>query len=150
MKSDTFIEEILIQNIESLLKNEQYYPLFIYTSIGIETLGAIIDNKPIRTRNQSKYRFGIALYQLFPNQYGFVNKNSFLYDTLRNHAIHNLLPSSKLFVVNKDTGNVRHLDQSKDRVTFIIETFAKDFLNASREALKKIRSGEVKIKQIAF
>jgi len=150
MKSDKFIEKFLIQQVESLLKNKQYYPLFIYASIGIETLGAIIDNKPIRARNQSKYRFGIALYQLFPNQYGFVNKNSFLYEALRNHSAHNLLPSSKLQIMDSEHKNNRHLDQSKEKVSFIIETFANDFLRASALALEKIRSGEVKIKNIEF
>ena len=150
MKSDTFIENYLIKNINSLLKEEQYYPLYIYCSIGIETLGAIIDNKPIRARNQSKYRFGMALYQLFPNQYGFVNKNSFLYDALRNHSVHNLLPSSKLQIINKGNKTVRHLDQSKERVTFVIDIFANDFLKACSSALNMIESGEVKIKNIAF
>ena len=150
MNSKQFIERFLIKEVESLIKHEQYYPTLVYTSIGIETLGAIIDDKPIRAREQSKFRFASALFHLFPNQYGFVNKQNFLYDALRNHSAHNLLPSSKLLIVNKKNKTVRHLDQSKEQTTLIIEYLANDFIKACYLAIDKIDKGEVKMKQIAM
>lgn len=148
MDSQLFIKKYLIQEVELLLKNEQYYPLLVYASIGIETLGAIIDHKPIRAREQSKFRFASALFHLFPNQYGFVNKQNFLYESLRNHSAHNLLPSGLLFIVDKDHKSVRHLDRKKEKLTFVIEQFAQDYLSACEKALQMIESGEVKLKQI--
>ena len=148
MKSPEFIEHYLIDNVKSLLKAKQYYPLFVYASIGIETLGAMIDDKPIRARNQSKYRFGTALFHLFPNQYGFVNKQAFLYESLRNHSAHNLLPSSQLMILSEDNGTIRHLDKRRDKTVFIIETFAQDFIKASEMAIQKINDGEARIKHI--
>ncbi len=150
MNSKQFIERFLIKEVESLLRHEQYYPILVYTSIGIETLGAIIDSKPIRAREQSKFRFASALFHLFPNQYGFVNKQNFLYDALRNHSAHNLLPSSKLLIVNKKNKTVRHLDQSREQTTIIIDYLAKDFIEACHLAIDKIDKGEVKMKQIAM
>lgn len=148
MDSKTFIERFMIKEVESMLEHQLYYPLLVYTAIGIETLGAIIDTKPIRAREQSRFRFASALYNLFPNQYGFVNKQNFLYDALRNHSAHNLMPSSKLLLINKDDKTVRHLDQKKNQVSLVIEILAKDFLKACETAIYKIDSGEVKLKQI--
>ena len=148
MKSTDFIEEYLVKNVESMLKEKQYYPLLVYATIGIETLGAMIDNKPIRVRNQSKYRFGTALYQLFPNQYGFINKEAFLYEALRNHSAHNLMPSGKMMILNENNGTIRHLEPRKEKVSFIIEDFAKDFLEACKLALKMIEEGKARVKFI--
>lgn len=148
MNSKQFIERFLIKEVESLLENKQFYPILVYTSIGIETLGAIIDSKPIRARGQSQFRFASALYHLFPNQYGFINKQNYLYDALRNHSAHNLLPSSKLLIINTKNKTVRHLDQSKNKTTVIIENLAKDFIDACRKALDMIDKGEVKMKNI--
>ncbi len=150
METKQLVQEYLVKETEQLLKNKSYYPLMVYASIGIETLGALLDKKPIRAREQSRFRFASALYHLFPNQYGFVNKNNFLYESLRNHSAHNLIPSSKLYIVEQDAPKMRHLDQSKERVVFIIETFAKDFLKACDIVIQKIDSGEIKNKQIQF
>ena len=149
MRSETFIKKYLKKEVQSLLETESYYPLLIYATIGIETLGAIIDDKPIRATNQSKGRFGSALYHLFPNQYGFVNKGAFLYDSLRNHSAHNLIPSTKIFFVDKDSKSVRHLNQQTNQLTFVIETFALDFIAACDLALDKLKKGDVKSKNIA-
>ena len=148
MKSKDFVEKYLIENVQSLLEGQQYYPLFVFAALGIETLGAVIDNKPIRTRNQSKYRFGTALFKLFPNQYGFINKKAFLYEALRNHSAHNLLPSSQLMLLNNNNGTIRHLEPRGEKVAFIIETFAKDFLEACHKAIKLIDDGEVRMKHV--
>ncbi len=148
MNSQDFIQDYLVKEAKNLLQQKSYYPLMIYATIGIETLGAILDKKPIRAREQSKFRFASALYHLFPNQYGFVNKNNFLYEALRNHSAHNLIPSSKLQIVNQATKTTRHLDQSKDQVHFIIEIFAKDFINACNMVLEKLEKGELKNKFI--
>ncbi len=122
----------------------------IYATIGIETLGALLDKKPIRAREQSRFRFASALYHLFPNQYGFVNKQNFLYETLRNHSAHNLLPSSKILIVNEDNKTVRHLAQKKHQLTFVVDVFAKDFLAACHTAIEMIDKNEVKNKPIAI
>ncbi len=148
MEAKQLIEEYLVKETEQLLKHKSYYPLMVYATIGIETLGAILDKKPIRAREQSRFRFASALYHLFPNQYGFVNKNNFLYESLRNHSAHNLIPSSKLYIQETTSPKMRHLDQSKERVTFIIETFANDFLKACNIVIQKIDKGEVKNKRI--
>ena len=148
MDSKTFIDRFMVKEVQSMLEHQQYYPLLVYTSIGIETLGAIIDKKPIRAREQSRFRFASALYHLFPNQYGFVNKQNFLYEALRNHSAHNLMPSSKLLLINKDNKTVRHLDQKKSQVTLVIEILALDFLKACETAKSMIDNGEVKLKQI--
>jgi len=148
MKSKEFVEKYLIENVQSLLDEKQYYPLFVYAALGVETLGAVIDNKPIRTRNQSKYRFGTALFKLFPNQYGFINKKAFLYEALRNHSAHNLLPSSKIMLLNENNGTIRHLEPRGEKVSFIIEDFAKDFIKACNTAIKMIDEGETRMKNI--
>ncbi|MBN2669693.1 MAG: hypothetical protein JXR60_10740 [Bacteroidales bacterium] len=150
LESINYIEQYLIQPIESMLKNEELFPAMVYASIGIETLGALIDDKPIRAKAQSKTRFATALYHLFPNQYGFINKNSFLYEALRNHIAHNLIPSSLLNFIEINSASNLHLKKTGSQVDFVIEQFLKDYLNACRLVITQIENQSIRSKKIAF
>ncbi len=150
MKSTDFIKKFLIKEVNNLLEHQQYYPLLIYCSLGVETLGAIIDKKPIRAKSQSKVRFASALYELFPNQYAFVNKKNFLFESLRNHSAHNLLPSQHILIIEQPKKTVRHLSTQKNRLCLVVEEFAKDFIKACELCLDKIDNGEVKLKYVEF
>jgi len=150
MQSKDFIETYLIKEVHSLLEAENFYPLMVYATIGIETLGAIIDSKPIRARGQSKSRFNNALYQLFPNQYSYINKKSFLFESLRNHASHNLIPSSKIKFINKASNTIKHLNTNQEQILFVINNFGLDFIIACEKAIELLENGNVKSKNIAI
>ena len=144
-----FIQKYLNTPVDTLLSTKQYYPLFIYCSLGIETIGAFLDNKPLRARKQSKLRFGNALYQLFPKEYAICNKGGFLYDALRNHSAHNLIPSSFLFLYNEENNNTKkHLSLFDEKINFCIRSFAKDFLNACEKLSLDIKKEKLKAKVI--
>ena len=142
-----FIQKYLSNPVKELLANQQYYPLLIYCSIGIETLGALLDKKPIRARKQSKLRFGNALYQLFPQKYALANKGGFLYNTLRNHSAHNLIPSSYLIIYEKELQE-KHLSLSKGKTIFCIDIFAQDFLTACKKTSSNIKNKQLEAKLI--
>ena len=133
--------------MEQFLESEHYYPLLIYCSLGIETLGSFLDNKPLRARQQSKIRFGNALYQLFPNQYGFCNKKSFLYDALRNHSAHNLIPSPHLSIYPQQK-DFKHLSIVEEKTIFCIDIFTQDFLSACKTVKSNISNHIYKAKHI--
>ena len=143
-----FIQQYLVKPVEELLATQQYYPLLIYCSLGIETIGAFLDNKPLRARKQSKLRFGNALYQLFPKKYSFSNKGGFLYEALRNHSAHNLIPSSYLIIYNEEEKNKKHLSLFKEKTFFCIDTFAQDFLTACQKISKDIEDNKLDTKLI--
>lgn len=117
---------------------------------GIETFGGILDNKPLKAQAQSKKRFDKALRKLFPPLYGFINKNDFLYDKLRNHMVHTLIPSSQIRIVSNDEKNSHQHLSMQDKILIINPAqYQKDFAAAASLLLQLIEKGEVYNKKIS-
>ncbi len=142
-KAIDFLQNI-INDIKSMHNNGLYYLSFVIMVSAVETLGAFIDKKPLRARAQSFKRFNLAIDKLFPLKYHIVNKNSFLYDKLRNHFAHNLLPSSYLILIDKETDNQKHLDFKDEKLIVAADIFYADLKLASKKVINKIKNDELK------
>lgn len=145
-----FIQKIFIDDIKRLQKHEFHYLSIILIGQAIETLGAFLDKKPLRARQQSKKRFNKAINVLFKPRYKFLNREDWLYDKLRNHMTHMFVPSAYLHLTFKDdpTLDKRHLDMDDKKLIIIAEDFHNDLIQACEKLFKMIDEGRIKPKKI--
>ena len=142
-----FLNKILIEDVKKLIDNQQYYIALIIMSQSIETLGAFLDNKPFRAKAQSKKRFSLALRYLFPNKYKKANNNFFLFDKLRNHIAHILIPSSRINILEKNSEE-KHMQIINGVLNISITEFYKDVKTATEKLIKMIDNKEIKYKKL--
>ena len=139
-----FLEKVIINDIKLMQDKGLYYLSFALMASAIETLGAFLDKKPLRARAQSYKRFNLAVERLFPSKYKQINKNGFLYDKLRNHLSHNLLPSSYLILIDTENDSQKHLNFENEKLIVAADVFYKDLKNATLKIIDKINKGELK------
>ncbi len=133
-----FINQTIINDIKAMLDNDLYYLSIVIMVSAIETLGAFLDKKPLRARAQSYKRFNLAIDKLFPAKYKQINKNGFLYDKLRNHLSHNLIPSSYIIIIDKEIESKKHLSFYDKKIIIAADIFYKDLKKASEIIINKI------------
>ena len=143
-KAIEFIEKVIINDISVMHKNGLYFLSFVIMSNAIETLGAFLDNKPLRARAQSQKRFNLAINKLFLVKYKKANNNNFLYDKLRNHLSHNILPSSYLILADKENESQKHLTIYENKLFIAADILYIDLVNAAKIIIKKINNNELK------
>ena len=142
-----FLDKLLIQDIRKLIDSGQEYVALVIMSQSIETLGAFLDAKPFRAKAQSKKRFNMALKKLFPYKYRKANDKFFLYDKLRNHIAHILIPSARVHII-KDATLAKHMDVTKGTLYISIEDFYTDVKLATEQLIKMIDNEELKYKRL--
>jgi hypothetical protein len=142
-----FLNKILIEDIKKLIENGQDYIALIIMAQSIETLGSFLDNKPFRAKAQSKKRFSLALKILFPNQYRKANNDFFLFDKLRNHIAHILIPSSRIIII-EDGNNKKNMEISDGILYISIQEFYNDVKIATEKLIKMIDKKEIKYKKL--
>jgi len=150
MNTKEFVKDIIIDRIGEMIDTEMYHMAFILMGQSIETLGAVIDSKPLKAKAQSKKRFDAAIYKLFPKDYQRINRNGFLYDQLRTTLTHLFVPGGFVLLTsanNKTYGN-KHLQKDNDRIILVAEEFYKDLVNAANRLFDGIDKGIVKRKEI--
>lgn len=142
-----FLDKLLIQDVRKLIDSEQEYVALIIMSQSIETLGAFLDAKPFRAKAQSKKRFNLALKKLFPYKYRKANDKFFLYDKLRNHIAHILIPSARVKMIKPET-EAKHMDVTGGTLFISIEDFYADVKSATTQLISMIDKGELKYKRM--
>ncbi len=148
MKEETFIREVIINEINALIRHRHYRAAFVMMGQTVEVFGAFLDDKPMKAKQQSKKRFRNALYHLFPGKYSSLNRGDKLYDQFRSSLTHMLIPSMHLKLANN--APALHLTRENSRLVLDAETFARDVERAGEEILKRLNSGELRRKRIAF
>ena len=145
-----FIDHYFVNEIARLNKNDFGYFSFVLISQAIEILGAALDDKPFRARNQSKKRFDLGIRALFDERYQRLNYNSWLYDNFRCNISHLFVPSNAIILLTKAqaTEDQIHLSKEGHAVIFIAEDFQEDLQKACKYLFKKIDKGQVKAKKI--
>ncbi len=144
-----FIQKYLIDDVKFLIDNRLYYLALVIITQSIEFFGSYLDNKPMRARGQSKARFNKAFDKLFPAHYQFANRNNWLYDKLRNHVAHAMVPSAYILITSKTQGlQYKHLSRKDKKTVLVIEDFHADLIKAADKLLALIASGKVKAKNI--
>lgn len=142
----TYVERHLLAELREVAKVNA--PTLLLTGImqGIESLGALLDDKPLKARDQSKRRFRSALRRLFGARYREVDDRIDLYERLRNHLAHVRVPSGSI-ILTSDPG--QHLN-SEDRVLRLCPaTLLQDHEKACARLLELVGSGKVGEKRIA-
>lgn len=145
---DDFIEKQLIPSIKNI-SSSYHYLSFGLVSIGIEFLGKCLDEthdfdyyKP----KLSEKQFKLALRTLFKDYWKTCNKNNInLYKCLKNGFLHSYRPKSPIWLRDiSSTTETNHLTMKNKRFTIIIEKLVKDYEEAAKIVVTKIRSGELK------
>ncbi len=145
----SFVEKVIIADIKKMQDNDLHYLSLVLIGQSIETLGGFLDKKPFRARAQSNNRFDKAINILFPAKYKIVNKGGWLFDKLRNHMAHMLIPSSYLLIYSKkEDTDYKHLQEVDKSVVIIAEEFYKDLAAASNILIDKIDKGIIKNRNI--
>ncbi|MCT4636755.1 MAG: hypothetical protein N4A72_03510 [Bacteroidales bacterium] len=150
MDTKEFVKDIIVDRIGEMIDAEMYHMAFILMGQSIETLGAVIDSKPLKAKAQSRKRFDSAIYRLFPKDYQQINKNGFLYDQLRTTLTHLFVPGGFVLLTsasNKEYGN-KHLQKENNRIILVAEEFYNDLVKAANRLFDGIDKGIVKRKEI--
>lgn len=147
MTSEQFIEEYLLKEVKQIEAANVRLHLLMAMLHGVETAGAFLDSKPFKVKGQGKKRFDLAIQQLFPKSYPEVNLHFNLYQLLRSHMAHCMLPA-KLVCIGVDER--KHLVIEDNVVGFSIDAFYQDYISAITRLLGKHHSGDLKKKRIVF
>lgn len=147
-----FIEHHFIDEIDRLNDHDFGYFSFVLVSQAIEILGACLDDKPFRAKNQSRKRFEIAIRALFPTHYQRLNYKGWLYENFRCNMSHLFVPSNSIMLLTKNQANETqiHLSKENDCVIFIAEDFQRDLRKACLYLFKKMEKGQIKPKKIGI
>lgn len=123
---------------------------FVLMGQAIEVLGAFLDNKPFKARDQSAIRFGRSINRLFGGGYRLLNDRNGLYDKLRNQLTHTFSPGSGLVLLNRaeNSAGWRHLEVREGKIVLIAEVLYEDICRAAERLLEAIEKGSVKPKYI--
>lgn len=143
----TFIERYLVDEIKQMQAANVRLHLFIGMLQGIETAGALMDDKPFKAKGQGKKRFALALKKLFPESYLQLNHQKNLYGILRSHTAHCILPANGVQLTAEGD---YHLRLENEILTISIEVLFKDYLAAIRALLLQLQSGKLPDKKIYF
>jgi hypothetical protein len=141
----TYVERHLLAELREVAKVNA--PTLLLTGIvqGMESLGALLDDKPLKARDQSKRRFRSALRRLFGPRYREVDDRIDLYGRLRNHLAHVRMPSGAIALTSRPDG---HLTAQGEQLNLCPEVFLQDFERACSRLLELHGSGKVGAKRI--
>ena len=128
-----YLTDTIVPQIRQLQNQRFYLPSYIMMMQCVEFLGAIIDKKPLKAREQSKKRFSLALKKLFDSPYHYYNRNNEIYDKLRNHLLHTFSIGNYFEIMPaSEAGDNKHLTKSNDgRIILIAEEMLRDIEKAA-------------------
>lgn len=146
-----FVNKFFIEEIKRLQDNGFHHFSFILIGEAIETLGGLMDSKPLKAKAQSMKRFTKGINVLMPRRYSIANNNNFLYDKLRNQMVHSFIPSASLILTSKEknTNNYKHLEIVDGQMVLISEEFYKDLVHACNRLMHLLETEKIKPKMLA-
>lgn len=144
-----YLDNIILNSITSVSKISSLNVKFLIIVQAIEILGAYLDNKPFRAKEQSSQRFELSIYKLFPSTYKSINTKNFLYYQLRNFLVHSFISSSKI-ILYEDISNYEHLYYNKDVLYISYSDFFNDFVFAFNKLKFMILNDKVKLKKFLY
>jgi hypothetical protein len=137
-----------IQEVDFLMQAQKYQLSFLMMSQIIEVLGAFIDDKPFRAKDQSQKRFNLALKKLLKSQYFKVNDKNFLYIHYRCNMSHLLTTSTHILLSNiHQIPQEQHLSIQNGKLILLAEPLLSDIKLSIEKLLKKIETGDIKEKK---
>ncbi|MDR2835798.1 MAG: hypothetical protein LBV69_06320 [Bacteroidales bacterium] len=145
-----FLKTNILDSIKILLNEKQIKFAFLLMGQATEILGAYLDKKPIRAKQQSAARFELAIYKLFPEEYKRINKSNFLYYQLRNFLIHSFIPSKNIILKSDSEKSFqKHLSFENGCLILFADIFYSDLELAINKLIKYIEIDKIKLKKIS-
>lgn len=148
MNASDFARKFLLEEVIRMEAADVPLHLLLAMTQGIETAGALLDDKPFKAKDQGRKRFQLALRKLFPKQYSEANNRLDLYSQLRSHMAHCMLPANSIVIVSDADGHL--LFDPLDQLQICPQQFFTDYEKAMLALLEKLNSGELRNKTILF
>lgn len=128
---------------------------FIYLAVGIEYLGACLDEYDFLEERESKNRFNRALKKLFPKKYppfAKVDAKINLFEQFRCAFVHQLRPGKDIAVTHRNESKEQgttHLKKTFDgMLILVLEDLFDDFEKASKELIRLEQMGKLPTKKL--
>lgn len=144
-----FLNEQVVNPLSKIKSENSIIFAFILMAQSLEIIGAYLDNKPMRAKNQSSKRFNLAVNKLFKKEYRDLNSNNFLYKQLRTCLLHMFIPSSKTELRFGKAPSGIHPVASENKVVFYADDFYEDIERAVNQIIRMIDNGKIKPKKIS-
>lgn len=139
-----FINLVFLNEYQKLIEARFHYISFALMGLGIEFLGACLDNYPFDERGQSTARFKRAVRELFPSQYHALAAD--LCDDLRNGFAHQFRPGLRFVLTHREESSrekTSHLGPYAKQTVLIAEDLYEDFAEACRKVVNSIDEGKL-------
>lgn len=134
-----------IDELQQLIKAELVDSAFVISVLGIEFLGALTDDKPLRADKQSLKRFRIGLRKYFPKVYGNPEIIDVLFKAVRCNLSHLGIEGGRC--VYSEEGHLL----IKGKLLFVVKrSFINDYINALEKVKDKIDRRELLVKKGVF
>ena len=146
-KSSTLAEQlrqvILTDFARVMETQESTIGKFILIAVGIEFLGACLDQQHLKATARSEKRFNMAITKLFPNKYHHFAKPGsipYLYSDFRCPVIHQFRAGKSIYLSTAHESHTsRHLSYDSDgSLILVAEEFYQDMAVAAAEFIKRI------------
>ena len=132
------------KEIKVLLENGFIDSAFLICIMGIEFLGAMVDEKPIRANGQSSKRFKIGLRKFFPKRYGKPSITEVIYKGLRCNVGHLLQFSTRIEFTQEISS---HLNEEDLAIKISKKQFIKDYILATEKMNQRFTDGIYQLKK---
>lgn len=153
-----YIKAILIDEFKSVILEHKgsAYSKFLLIAVGIEYLGACLDDFAFNKPENSEKRFNRALKKLFSKKYHRFTKKSanvYLFEDFRCGFVHQLKPSKKIVLTHSHESKregTKHLENIEDGpLVLVLEDFYSDFEKACYKLFRDFKDGKVTNKKNA-
>lgn len=145
MNVKEFIKKVFLDEYKRLIYDYRFhYISFSLIALGIEFLGACLDEHDFSTTKHSGKRFRNAITELFPLQYQRFNNKGNPYDlcnNLRNVFAHQFRPGPRIGLTHRDESikyGTRHLQIQGNQLILVAEDLYEDFESACKEIIRRI------------
>jgi hypothetical protein len=146
------IKNLLLGELKAIIYNHpgSAYIKFLNLAIGIEYLGACLDEHPFDKDKESEKRFNEALKELFDKKYAkYAKKGSDIYffEDFRCGFVHQLRPSKKIVLTHREESKkegTKHLfPLDSGELVLILEDFYDDFEKAAESLIWQFENGKI-------
>jgi len=129
-----------IQEAQKQFESGNTFMAMVLLTLCLEWMGALLDDKPLKSSKQSKRRFNKAVALLLGGKYAAINRDSFLYEYWRNQLIHSGKFSKRLCITNDSINHHLCLNENKQWI-WVPSVFLHDMQTALVK-LEKIKKAE--------
>jgi len=148
VNSNQFAEEYLLNEVKLIEAANVRLHLLAAIVHGIETAGALLDDKPFKAKGQGKRRFDMAVKKLFAPSYFEANSKVNLYSQLRSHMAHCMLPAKTIQI--SEGQNQKHLKFDQNMLQISLPQLFDDYCCAIEKLISMLETNQLKPKRIIF